>query len=121
MRAKHVAAVAAICVIAATVRPTLAAAADGAASASDAALVDQGRRTYTGYCARCHGINLVTAGVGFDLRIFPRTDKERFARSVAKGLRAMPAWEATLTAADIDSIWAYVGSVNGWNNAAASQ
>jgi hypothetical protein len=33
---------------------------------------------------------------------------------VTNGLRAMPAWSATLQAEQIDSIWAYVGAVNGW-------
>jgi mono/diheme cytochrome c family protein len=110
-------ATAVVCALAAAMATTAAEAADAAASAPDAAWVDQGRKTYTSFCVRCHGINLVTAGIGFDLRTFPRDDKERFVRSVAKGLRAMPAWEATLQAADIDAIWAYVGSVNGWNDA----
>jgi mono/diheme cytochrome c family protein len=87
----------------------------------DVAQIDQGRKTYTSFCARCHGINLVTAGIGFDLRTFPRDDKERFTRSVTKGLRAMPAWEATLQTSDIDSIWAYVGSVNGWSETPAQK
>lgn len=95
---------------------TAAAVAAPAASAAPdtAALAADGRRRYTGLCARCHGLNLVTAGIGFDLRTFPRDDKARFVRSVSNGLRAMPAFASVVQAADIDAIWAYIGSVNGW-------
>jgi cytochrome c55X len=89
---------------------------EDAASAPD---IDAGRRLYINSCQRCHGINLATNGIGFDLRTFPRDDKERFVRSVTNGLRAMPAWSATLRAEQIDLIWAYVGSVNGWKTTMA--
>ena len=87
-----------------------------AASAPD---VDAGRKLYISSCQRCHGINLATNGIGFDLRTFPQDDKERFVRSVTNGLRAMPAWSATLRAEQIDLIWAYVGAVNGWKTTPA--
>ena len=73
-----------------------------------------GRRTYVGTCARCHGLNLVTNGIGFDLRTFPQHDRERFERSVTQGLRAMPALGGVLTPEQFDALWAYIGSVNGW-------
>jgi mono/diheme cytochrome c family protein len=76
--------------------------------ADDAALAEAGRRTYTSSCARCHGIGLVNTGYGFDLRTFPKDDKERFLRSVTKGLRAMPAWEGVLRDEQMDAIWAYI-------------
>ena len=79
--------------------------------ADDENPVSQGRRTYTSTCARCHGINLVTTGSAFDLKTFPRDDKERFLRSVNKGLRAMPAWEANLSPEQIETIWSYILSV----------
>jgi cytochrome c55X len=78
------------------------------------ALVDLGRRTYTGSCARCHGINLASNGLGFDLRTFPAGDRERFDRALKNGLRAMPALGGALTQQQQDAIWAYIGSVNGW-------
>jgi mono/diheme cytochrome c family protein len=81
----------------------------GAASAAEA-----GRKVYISSCQRCHGINLVTSGIGFDLRTFPQHEKERFVRSVNQGLRAMPAWGGSLKAEQLELIWAYVGSVNGW-------
>jgi cytochrome c55X len=88
-----------------------------ARAADDNPRAEAGRTMYTSSCARCHGIRLVSNGIGFDLRTFPREDKERFVRSVNKGLRAMPAWEGVLKPDDIEAIWAYIGSVNGWTEA----
>jgi cytochrome c55X len=78
---------------------------------------EAGRRAYTSYCARCHGINLVsTSGAYFDLRTFPQDDKERFMRSVREGKRAMPAWEGIVKPHEMEAIWSYIGSVNGWSD-----
>ena len=41
-------------------------------------------------------------------------DQERFVSSVSRGVRAMPAWEGTVKPEEIEAIWAYIGSVNGW-------
>lgn len=92
------------------------AAASATAAAQDAGseAVEAGRKLYVSSCTRCHGINLVTNGIGFDLRTFPSNDKERFVRSVTQGKGAMPAWGGTLKAEQIDLIWVYIGSVNGW-------
>lgn len=79
-----------------------------------AAAIELGRRTYIGMCARCHGINLVTQGIGFDLRRFPQDEQARFNRSVTQGIRAMPALGATLSPAQLEGLWAYIGSINGW-------
>jgi len=76
-----------------------------------------GRRTYTSYCARCHGINLVMTGNSFDLRRFPADDKARFLHSVKGGKNAMPAWGSILKPQQIESVWAYIGQVNGWPGA----
>ncbi len=76
--------------------------------------VQAGRRTYISNCQRCHGINLATNGIGFDLRTFPSDGKERFVRSVTQGKGAMPAWGGILKPDQIDLVWAYIGSVNGW-------
>jgi mono/diheme cytochrome c family protein len=79
--------------------------------------VEAGRKLYVSACQRCHGINLVTNGIGFDLRTFPPSDKKRFVRSVTEGVRAMPAWGATLKPEQLDLLWAYLGAVNGWEGA----
>ncbi|MBP5991879.1 MAG: cytochrome c [Piscinibacter sp.] len=106
-------------------RATLAlllAAASAAAAAQDAAPepAEAGRKLYVSSCQRCHGINLATNGIGFDLRTFPAHDKERFLRSVTNGKGAMPAWGGTLKPEQMDLIWAYIGSVNGWKLAASA-
>ena len=79
--------------------------------APDTPSVDGGKRLYKSYCARCHGLNMVTSSAAvFDLRTFPKDDKRRFVDSVMKGKRAMPAWDGTLKQADIDQLWAYVSA-----------
>ncbi|MGD9833447.1 MAG: cytochrome c [Piscinibacter sp.] len=88
-----------------------------AAQAASPETVEAGRKIYVSSCTRCHGINLVTNGIGFDLRTFPQNDKERFVRSVTNGKGAMPAWGATLKPEQIDLLWAYIGAVNGWKPA----
>lgn len=80
-----------------------------------AASVAAGRQAYTSTCARCHGINLVvTSSAYFDLRTFPKEEKERFVESVTNGKRQMPAWRGIVSPEKIESIWLYIGSVNGW-------
>jgi cytochrome c55X len=86
-----------------------------AASATPAEAAEAGRKVYTSFCTRCHGVNLVTnGGLGADLRQFPADGRERFNRGVLKGLRAMPAWEGTIKPEQVDQLWAYVTVVNGW-------
>ena len=89
----------------------------GGAFADDAVppTPEAGRQAYTSFCVRCHGINLnVTSSAYFDLRTFPKDDKSRFVDSVMHGKRQMPAWEGIVKPDQIDAIWAYIGSVNGW-------
>ncbi len=81
---------------------------------AEPAPAELGRRLYVSSCQRCHGIHLATNGIGFDLRTFPAHDKERFLRSVTNGKGAMPAWGGTLKPPQMELIWAYIGSVNGW-------
>jgi mono/diheme cytochrome c family protein len=94
---------------------TLALAAGSAAAQGDPPTPEAGRKAYTSFCARCHGLNLVVSGGAFfDLRRFPADDKARFVTSVSKGLRAMPAWEGIVKPEQVEAIWLYIGSVNGW-------
>jgi cytochrome c55X len=80
----------------------------GAAAAQPSA--DRGRSLYNSFCARCHGVSMVTTGASFDLRTFPKDQRERFERSVTQGIRAMPAWGNTLTADELASLWLYVST-----------
>lgn len=92
------------------------------ASAQEAAPppAEAGRKIYVYSCQRCHGLNLATNGIGFDLRTFPEHDKARFVRSVTHGKNAMPAWGGTLKPEQMDLLWAYIGSVNGWTASASA-
>jgi mono/diheme cytochrome c family protein len=98
------------------------AAAMPAAGAQEAAPspAEAGRKIYVFSCQRCHGLNLATNGIGFDLRTFPEHDKARFLRSVTQGKNAMPAWGGTLKPEQMELLWAYIGSVNGWKTAASA-
>jgi mono/diheme cytochrome c family protein len=72
---------------------------------------DQGRQLYNSYCARCHGIDMVTSGAtSFDLRTLGADEKERFERSVTQGVRAMPAWGGILKPGDVQALWLYVSA-----------
>jgi len=93
----------------------------GAQPAAGTDPIEAGRKLYISSCQRCHGINLVTNGIGFDLRTLTPHDKERFLRSVSNGLRAMPAWGGTLKPEQMELIWAYIGSVNGWGTASSAR
>jgi|SRR5690348_5667399 len=81
-----------------------------AAPGGDAAQVDEGRRIYAQHCSHCHGFNMVSAGnVTFDLREFPRDQKDRFLESVVNGKdNRMPPWGDVLSVDEIEAIWAYV-------------
>ena len=111
--AAAVLATAAVCALAQTApaqTPAPPAAAEPPAPSAEA-----GRQAYTSFCVRCHGINLVVSGSAFyDLRTFPKAEKERFVDSVTNGKRQMPAWGSVLKPEAVESIWLYVGSVNGW-------
>jgi mono/diheme cytochrome c family protein len=44
----------------------------------------------------------------FDLRKFPRDERERFVNSVTKGKNAMPPWGDVLKPEEIEALWLYV-------------
>lgn len=76
--------------------------------------IDKGREQYNRVCVQCHGRNLVNAGTTVsDLRKFPVDQADRFKQSVLQGKGAMPSWRESLSAEQIDWLWAYVGSRGG--------
>jgi len=70
--------------------------------------VVKGAALYEQTCAHCHGIEMVSSGSTFDLRLFPKDDKPRFVDSVINGKGAMPAWGEKLTEDEISLIYSYV-------------
>ena len=98
------------------------ASADPAATSTTEALYKKGKTSYRKRCARCHGVNMMSPGVGvFDLRSFPRDDKARFVNSVLNGKNAMPSWGAVLKPEDIDSLWLYVTTISPQSPESAKQ
>jgi alcohol dehydrogenase (cytochrome c) len=88
----------------------LAHAAAALADAPDAPAPEQvkkGAATYSQNCSPCHGPRMLDPQGAFDLRTFPRDDKNRFITSVAKGKNQMPPWAGLLSAEDIEALWAY--------------
>ena len=82
-----------------------------AAQPAQAQPADKGRQLYNSYCARCHGLNMVTPGSSFfDLRTLGSDEQDRFEQSVNQGLRAMPAWGSILKPDDVQALWAYVSA-----------
>lgn len=73
--------------------------------------IDEGKSLYNEYCANCHGRDMSSPGLAFDLRKFPLSEPERFRQSVLNGKgQAMPAWKAQLSGEDVQVLWAYVKS-----------
>jgi len=59
-------------------------------------------------CAPCHGPRMRDPESAFDLRKFPRNQRDRFVNSVAHGKNQMPPWGDMLKTEEIEALWAYV-------------
>ena len=70
----------------------------------------RGAATYAQHCAPCHGPRMADPEGAFDLRTFPRDQRERFVRSVTNGKASMPPWGGLLKPDDIAALWAYVAT-----------
>ena len=70
--------------------------------------IKKGSATYSQNCSPCHGPRMLDPQGAFDLRRFPRGEKERFLISVSKGKNQMPPWGGLLSAEEIEALWAYV-------------
>ena len=81
-----------------------------AVNANDAAL---GREIYQDTCAACHGRDMVSSGLAFDLRKFPLAEFDRFQNAVLNCKPpGMPGWRSQLSAEDVKAIWDYVKTGN---------
>jgi len=72
------------------------------------AQVRQGAGIYAQNCSPCHGPRMLDPQAAFDLRTFPRDQKERFFLSVRKGKNQMPPWGDLFKQDEIEALWAYV-------------
>jgi mono/diheme cytochrome c family protein len=82
----------------------------GAAQEFSLEQIRRGAGIYDQNCAPCHGARMLDPNSAFDLRKFPPDEKNRFVRSVTKGLNSMPPWGDLLKADDIEALWAYVSA-----------
>lgn len=70
--------------------------------------IKKGSELYARHCAACHGVRMGNPEGAFDLRNFPRDERERFINSVFKGKNSMPPWADLLKLEEIDALWAYL-------------
>jgi mono/diheme cytochrome c family protein len=70
--------------------------------------VEKGADIYANNCSPCHGPRMLDPQSAFNLRSFPRDQRERFVNSVTRGKNQMPPWGDMLKSDDIDALWAYV-------------
>ena len=77
-------------------------------------LLKKEQNLYDQFCAHCHGKHMVNPGTSsFDLRTFPKDQKDRFYDSVKNGRGDMPAWGDVLYPEELDLLWHYVKSRGG--------
>jgi mono/diheme cytochrome c family protein len=70
--------------------------------------VEAGAEIYAVNCSPCHGTRMQDAESAFDLRKFPRDQRERFIIAIVRGKNQMPAWGDMFKPDEIDALWAYV-------------
>ena len=72
--------------------------------------VKRGAAVYALNCSPCHGPRLYGEESAFDLRNFPRSERERFITSVTRGKNQMPPWGGLIKPEEIEALWAYVAT-----------
>lgn len=80
----------------------------GVVPAQDRAAIEAGSQAYDENCGACHGEKLRNTGTTVDLRKLRADDRPRFNKYVMEGKGQMPAWQGTLSDAEIDAIWVYI-------------
>jgi mono/diheme cytochrome c family protein len=77
-------------------------------TAQDQAKIAAGARTFSEYCSTCHGDDLISSGLTFDLRRLKAGDRPRFENSVLNGKNQMPPWRGVLNEDQLDKLWNYI-------------
>jgi mono/diheme cytochrome c family protein len=72
------------------------------------AQVQAGADIYERNCSPCHGPRMLEPQAAFNLRAFPRDQRERFNNSIVRGKNQMPPWGDMFKAEELDALWAYV-------------
>ena len=67
-----------------------------------------GADIYARNCSPCHGTRMLDPQGAFDLRKFPRDQRERFVTSVLRGKNQMPPWGDILKPEEVEALWDYV-------------
>jgi mono/diheme cytochrome c family protein len=67
-----------------------------------------GADLYARHCSPCHGTRMLDPQGAFDLRKFPRDQRERFVTSVLRGKNQMPPWGDILQPEEVEALWGYV-------------
>jgi cytochrome c55X len=80
------------------------------AFAQDQDAIEAGEQVYEQHCQGCHGEKLRSAGAIPDLRDIGQNDRAKFDTMVMDGRGQMPAWQGTVSAEELDQLWAYVRS-----------
>jgi mono/diheme cytochrome c family protein len=70
--------------------------------------IETGAELYAVNCSPCHGARLQDPQGAFDLKTFPRDQRERFVNSVVKGKNQMPAFGDLFKPEALEALWAYV-------------
>jgi mono/diheme cytochrome c family protein len=78
------------------------------AFAQQAEKLNLGAELYARNCSPCHGARMLDPQGAFDLRKFPRSERERFVNSVRKGKNQMPPWGDLLKPEELEALWLYV-------------
>jgi mono/diheme cytochrome c family protein len=72
--------------------------------------ISAGAEIYAVNCSPCHGARMQDPGSAFNLRKFPRDQRERFVNSVTRGKNQMPPWGDFFKPDHLEALWAYVTS-----------
>jgi mono/diheme cytochrome c family protein len=67
-----------------------------------------GAELYAVNCSPCHGARMQDPGAAFNLRKFPRDQRERFVNSVTRGKNQMPPWGDFFNPEQLEALWTYV-------------